>query len=119
MLSSGYIEGNGYSEKGRITAKGKLVTGSDSAATRPLMLDSLDYVYANGAKVKPISAGEGGLFIDVDGVKLELKGLQLRIYNLVNEYGADVLKNPTEKTITAFSFTKEGAQRALKATNGN
>lgn len=115
LISSGYIEGNGYCAKGKIDSKPAIVI-SNANGERKVDLDSVDYIYDFGAKVALLNGETGDFFMDVDGTKLAAKKFLMREYTLTNYYGEEILKEgSTEIPLSAFSLTKEGIARAQKA----
>lgn len=115
IISSGYIEGNGYSAKGKIDHKPPMVM-SNVNGDKKIDLDSIDYVYDYGAKVTLLNGETGDFFIDIDGTKLAAKKFLMREYKLTNYYGEEILKEgSTEIPLSAFALTKEGIVRAQKA----
>ncbi len=113
LLSSAYIEGKGYSSKGKVdVAADFAVPGSDS--TRGIILDNIDYVYLHGRKVKPVEGEATNLILRAEGTNnLVVKRLLLREFRYDKTYNE--LKFAEDIPIEAFSFTKAGAQRALAA----
>jgi hypothetical protein len=111
LLSSGYVEGNGYAETGRINCMGYLHIGNGTSVKK-IVLDSIDYVYENGRKVRMLNGNSGNLLIDIEGTKASPRQLELRKYELVNMYDEEVLKDTQEFPITAFAFSEEGITRA-------
>ncbi|HEX2959953.1 MAG TPA: hypothetical protein VHO70_24165 [Chitinispirillaceae bacterium] len=115
IISSGYIEGNGYSAKGKIDHKPPMII-SNANGERKIDLDSIDFIYDYGAKVALVNGETGDFFMDVDGTKLAAKKFLMREYALTNYYGEEILKEgSTEIPLAAFALTKEGIARAQKA----
>jgi hypothetical protein len=113
LLSSGYIEGKGYSSKGKIDAAADFaVSGPDS--TVGLDLEEIDYVYTYGRKVKPADAEATDLILRAEETNnLTIKRMLLREFRYDKTYNE--LKFAEDIPIKAFSFTKAGAQRAAAA----
>lgn len=115
IISSGYIEGNGYCAKGKIDHKPAMVI-SNANGEKKIDLDSIDYIYDFGAKVTLLNGETGDFFMDVDGTKLSPKKFLMREYTLTNYYGEEILKEgSTEIPLSALALTKEGIARAQKA----
>lgn len=112
LVSSGYIEGSGASSKGKISAQANLAmtTGSD---TTLISLDSIDFIYDWGTKVKLRNGLKGDLVIDVEGVRVMAKGLELRVYQMIKQYGEEVLKDLKTVRISGFAFNKDGAKQVI------
>ena len=118
LVSSGYIEGHGFSDRGKVESGAdfyfKPATG-DSGRAVPV-IDSIDFVAQYGDVTRLVNGEKGILMLDVEGSEpIYPKSFKLRIYKMVNEYGAESLRTKAEIPISGFSFTKAGIQRALKA----
>ncbi|MBD3317683.1 MAG: hypothetical protein GF344_18000 [Chitinivibrionales bacterium] len=113
LMSSGYIEGHGYSSRGKVTTRGKFgVTEGDGVL--PIPLDSIDYVSSYGRRVKPLGREDTTLILIAAGMNnLHIRRLLLRKFRYDKQYGE--LKPDGDIPIEAFSFTKKGAARALAA----
>jgi hypothetical protein len=115
IISSGYIEGNGYCAKGKIDETPAMVI-STANGDRKIDLDSIDYIYDYGAKVALLSGEKGDFYMDIQGNKKMPKKFLMREYKLTNYFGEEILKEgSTEIPLAAFSLTKEGITRAQKA----
>jgi hypothetical protein len=115
LISSGYIEGTGYADKiGKVTAIGYFAQGTAGSGTK-LEIDSIDYVCCYGEKAKRLNGEAGNLLIDVEGTQVPVRYLKLTTWTLVTANGDDALREPKDYTIDGFSFTKEGAQKAMAA----
>ncbi len=113
LLSSGYIEGKGYSSRGKIDASANLGIITDDTV-KEIQLDSIDYVTQNGRMVKPINGERTTLIIHTENDNRKvIRELLLREFYYDKAY--DELKFKEDVKIQAFAFTKAGAQRALKA----
>ncbi len=114
LLSSGYIEGNGYSAKGKVQSLPGMLMIND-AGEHKVELDSIDYIYDWGTKVVLKNGQRGEFFINAEGTPKMAKKFLLREFKLVDYFGEKILKEGAEDVqIIAFSFTKEGAMRAAK-----
>lgn len=113
LLSSGYVEGQGFSSRGKVRTDGRFgVAVGDSV--KPLPLDSIDYVYFYGRRVKPVGKEETDLILHTAGMnRLTVKRMLLRKFRYDKTYGE--LKPDGDVPIQAFSFTKKGAAQALAA----
>ena len=117
-ISSGYIEGNGYGSKGKIDCLPVMLLKNEQGEKK-IERDSIDYIYAGGAKVKLLTGEVGDLVIDIEGQKETAKRFVLNEYKLTDYYGEEILKGNAEPEVylEAISYTKEGAQRAMKASS--
>jgi len=114
-LSSGYIEGNGYSSKGKIESLPTMEISSANGQ-RQITSDSIDFIYDYGQKVQLLNGEIGDLLINIEGDKQPAKKFLMREYKQQVLYGEKILKEGSEETyISAISFTKEGIARAQKA----
>jgi hypothetical protein len=114
LLSSGYIEGYGWSKKGRIDCEAALY--ADSASTQKVSFDSIEYVYNGGANVKTKNKPATGLFLDIEGNKLTItRGLLLTKYKLTVVDEDRNLKPAGDANITFFAFSKQALATAQKA----
>lgn len=115
VLSSGYIEGYGYSKKGRVDCMATFVVDTGKAAVK-VPVDSIEYVVNEGARVKVRGMPLADLKVDVEGNMItSVKRLKLTKYRLVTEYEERNLKPLGDAVITMFAFTKAGLAAAQKA----
>jgi hypothetical protein len=115
LISSGYIEGNGYGEKGKIECLPTMLLSNGQDEKR-IVLDSIDYIYDFGRKVRMLSGDTGSLIIDVEGNKVVAKKFLMREYKLTTYYGEEILKEGSQEIpLMGMSLTQEGVVRAQKA----
>ena len=118
LLSSGYVEGYGYTRKGRVDCEADIMAEGGSA--RKIVLDSVEYVFNNGKSIKMKNGAVLNTFLDVEGNKVTLhKPLTLTKYNLRIEYEERNLKPAGDAVVRWFAFSKSAiaaAQKADKAT---
>lgn len=114
MVSSGYVEGNGYGERGVVQARAQVALLADDEVTG-VAVDSVDYVAGGGEVLRLLNGRTGRMGVSVEGFPVEPRRLQLWIYQMGHEYGEDILRKTDDIDISAFSFTKEGIARAQKA----
>ena len=115
LFSSGYIDGAGYGQNGKITCLGKFAT--DSAGTViNLNFDSIDYIYKNGLSVRYHQLPPANVFVAIGQNRLVLKKkMTLTKYK---SSGEDEIRNLTstgEVPVTFFAFSKVGYLDAVKA----
>lgn len=114
-LSSGYIEGNGYSAKGKIDCMPTMKLRNTSGE-RNVTSDSIDFFFDFGRKVQLINGENGDLILDVEGDQKAANRFLMREYKLTEYFGEEILKEGSEETpLRALSFSKEGLERAIKA----
>lgn len=114
-LSSGYIEGNGYSAKGKVDCLPTMWISNENGE-RMISSDSIDFVYDYGRKVQLLNGENGAFIINVEGDKKESKKFLMREYKMQMYYGEEILKEGSEETpLAAFAYSKEGLARAQKA----
>jgi hypothetical protein len=115
LLSSGYIEGNGYGAKGKIECLPTMLLSNGQEEKR-IVLDSIDYIYDFGRKVRMLTGDTGSLIIDVEGNKVVAKKFLMREYKLTMYYGEEILKEGSQEIpLMGISLTQEGVVRAQKA----
>jgi len=115
LISSGYVEGNGYGTKGKVDCLPTLllVNGQDE---RRIVLDSIDYIYDFGRKVRLQTGETGDLILDIEGNKVTAKKFLMREYKLTTYYGEEILKEGSQEIpILGLALTQEGITRAQKA----
>jgi hypothetical protein len=114
-LSSGYIEGNGYSEKGKISSLPTMLM-VNANGERTITADSIDFIFDYGQKVTLVTGETGEFVIDVEGEKKSTKKFLMREYKLTISDGEKILKEGSVETpLAAFAYSKEGIARAAKA----
>ncbi len=113
LLSSSYIEGVGYSSRGKIKSEAEFAV-SEGDSTRELTLDSISYVYKWGRMVKPVGEEPTELILEDESKNAHtIKRMTLRKFVFNKEFGE--LKFDKDLTISAFAFSKEGIRKAQKA----
>jgi hypothetical protein len=115
LLSSGYIEGNGYSAKGKIDCMPTMKLKND-AGERTIELDSIDCIFDYGHKVRMNSGDIGDFIIDVEGQPKSANRFVLTEYKMaVSADGERELKKTGDDIrISAIAFSKDGIARAKK-----
>ncbi|MBD3321753.1 MAG: hypothetical protein GF350_11715 [Chitinivibrionales bacterium] len=108
FLSSGYIEGVGYSAKGKINCEAKfMIMNGDKQ--KIIEIDSIDYIYNYGKKVKLTDGTDTDLFLNLEGKKLVVKKAILRLYTFTDYYGEKMLKEDPDNSeipLKIFGFSK-------------
>lgn len=120
LLSSFYIEGSGYSEKKGKTKTDGLFVVMEGDSLKKLDLEEIDYVYLWGEKVKLKDEDkERDLFLVPEGMisKHNVKKMRANFYKKKQEESLEPAAD--HQHVKGFSFTKEGALRALKAQKAN
>lgn len=114
LLSSGYIEGNGYSEKGKIDCLPTMKLKNEKGE-RAITIDSIDIIYEYGQKVRMTDGTEGDFIIDVEGQPKSAKRFILTSYKMVDVDGEKELKTSGADTpLYGIAFGKEGLDRIKK-----
>jgi hypothetical protein len=120
FLSSGYIEGNGASVRGKIQSLPgmRIRAGGDA---QEIKLEDIDYIYDYGTRVATKDGRKGEFLINAEGTLLEVKRFQLTEYKLLTgSFGEPELKDVKDRVpIIGLSFTKEGAQKASQESVSN
>jgi len=115
LKSSGYVNGSGLATNGKRVdcIVGFAFVTQDT--TYKLPLDSIAYTQNNCDMVVTTDGKSGYLRIDAEGTLCVPSDLRLTSFKMVTEYGEKMLRKDADVTISAFAFTKEGIQKALKA----
>lgn len=114
LSSSGYMEGSGYSEKGRIDCIPTMFIRSNGVE-RQIQLDSIDCIYDFGSRVRTAAGIAGDLVIDIEGEKVLADRLILTEYTMTGT-GDDkeLRKSGDDSALSAIAFGKEGIAWAAK-----
>ncbi len=115
FLSSGYIEGAGYGDRGKITVKADFCVEKDGKL-EPVTLEDIDFIFYGGTKVKLKDGEIQDLFLMIEEPtnRVSAKGTSIMVYRFDKKWGE--LKHSKDiDRIVGFSFTKEGAKRAYKS----
>lgn len=112
-LSSGYIEGSGYGARGKIGSEAQFAI-MDADTVKDLDFNDIDYVYASGDMVKPKKGDTQPLILSCEVNKLTIKNMKIMIWRYDKKF-SELKHSKDIDRITAFSFTKDGAYRAVKA----
>jgi hypothetical protein len=114
LLSSGYIEGSGYSAKGKIDCMPGMKIKNDKGE-RFITIDSIDCIFEFGQKVRTISGDVGDFIIDVEGQPKTAIRFLLTEYRMVTTDGEGELKKIADDVpLSAIAFSKEGITRAVQ-----
>jgi len=115
LISSGYVEGNGYGTKGKVECLPTLLFVNNGEERR-VVLDSIDNIYDFGRKVQLKTGETGDLVLDIEGNKVSAKKFIMREYKLTNYYGEEILKEGSQETaIVAIALSQDGLVKAQKA----
>ncbi len=115
LLSSGYVEGYGYTRKGRVDCEAAMMSDSGSAA-RKINLDSVEYVFNNGQSLKMKNGPVLNFYLDAEGNKITVhKKMTLTRYRLQIVDEDRNLKPNGDAVVTWFAFTKSAVAAAQKA----
>jgi len=117
FLSSGYIDGNGYSNKGKMQSLPGMRIRVDGGEGTEIKIGDIDYIYDYGTKVVTKDGRRGDFMIGAEGGGLlEIKRFQLSEYRMVKgSFGEMELKEASDRMpIVALAFSKEAAAKAAK-----
>jgi len=118
LLSSGYVEGNGYGEKGKIDCMPSMRIKTDSLESE-IALDSVDCIFDYGQKVRLTNGKTGEFIIEIEGQRLSADRFLLSEYMNVDNGGEKELqKSGDDIPVAVLAFTKEGITWAAKAMAG-
>ena len=113
LLSSMYIDVQGYGSRGKIAERGSFAIG-DSAFLSVIDLDSIDYIYAGGTRVKMKDGIDAALLIKVQENRLNPWFDVLGIWKYNKEF-MELKKANDIQNISVLSFSKDGIARAIAA----
>ena len=113
LLSSGYMEGWGQTERGRIEVDPSLMVVTPEGEKKIEMKD-IAYVYDSGAKVKTVDGTVGELVIDADGNKIKPWKTVIRYYSHFDDQGETVLSHEGDYEIVSFGFSKNDIKEAFR-----
>ena len=115
LLSSGYIEGTGYSSRGKIDCAPTMKIKTDSGEYT-IDLDSIDCIFDYGQKVRTVKGLVGELVIDIEGQPKTAKRFLLTEYKMTTSVDGEreLKKTGDDIPLSAIAFSKEGIARAIK-----
>jgi len=114
FLSSGYVEGNGYSAKGKLECLPIMKMKNDKGIFQ-ISIDSIDCIYDFGGKVRTVTGETGEFVIDCEGLMITPNKFLMREYKMTNYYGEEILKEGSDEfRLSAIAFSKEGLARIPK-----
>jgi hypothetical protein len=117
FLSSMYIEGKGFSSRGKIDADAQFAAAATDNTMSELDPSAIDFVYASGRKVKPADGPATDLILLAGKTNnCTIKRMTLRKFLFDKDQGD--LRADSDVVITAFSLSKEGLARAVAAMKG-
>lgn len=116
LLSSGYIEGSGYCEKGKISAEARLAV-KVGTEVRGVEIDSVEAIYDFGRRIRLSDGTDGDLVLDIEGTPIVPRKLLLRKYKFTQVDGERSLKEDDKATdlrLEIFGFTKDAITKVTK-----
>ena len=115
LLSSGYIEGTGYSSRGKIDCVPTMKVKTDSGEYL-IDLDSIDCIFDYGQKVRTVKGIVGELVIDIEGQPKTAKRFLFTDYKMTTSADGEreLVKTGDDIPLSAIAFSKEGIARAIK-----
>ena len=116
LMSGGYIEGNGYGDRGKLAANAEFAVKRDGKYEfiRP---DTIDFIYYGGTKVKLKGVNEAeNLYVHIEDPynTYQAKKFVLAVYAGNKNTGELTFVNDVSPII-GISFTAEGAKKAYQA----
>ena len=115
LLSSGYVEGNGYGVSGKVQSLPTMEMKTPEG-DRKISIDSIECIFDFGAKVMLKTGEVGDFIINVEGDRKMAKKFLMREFKLTNYFGEEILKEGAEEMpLSAIAFSKEGLAKAKKA----
>ncbi|MBN2188580.1 MAG: hypothetical protein JW699_03920 [Chitinispirillaceae bacterium] len=115
LLSSGYIEGSGYSERGKIDCSPAMKIRTDSGDFA-IDLDSIDFIFDFGQKVRTVKGMIGEFIIDIEGELKTANRFLLTEYKMTTAVDGEreLKKTGDDIRLSAIAMSREGAARALR-----
>lgn len=115
FISSGYIEGAGYGERGKITVAADFCV-EDGDSLKVLELTDIDFIFYGSTKVKLKDGAITDLYMTIEDPanKVQAKRTTMMVFKFDKSWGELQHEKDVDRVI-GYSFTKEGAQRAYKA----
>jgi hypothetical protein len=116
LLSSGYIEGSGYSARGKIDCAPVMKIKTDSGEYA-IDLDSIDCIFDFGQKARSVSGRTGDFIIDIEGQPKTAKRFLMTEFKMTTSVDGEreLKKTGDDIALSAIAFSKEGVARAIKA----
>ena len=115
LLSSGYVEGNGYGVSGKVQSLPVMEIKTPDGE-RKINIDSIMCIFDFGAKVMLVTGEVGEFIINVEGDRKVANRFLMREFKLTNYFGEEILKEGSEEMpLSALAFSKEGLAKAQKA----
>lgn len=109
MISSGYIEGVGHSQHGRVGAQPAMMLREAGGQGERVLLDSIAYIYDYGTKVVMRNGRRGDFYMHLEGRDLDIPRFGLTTLAVVGE---ELRVTSQEMPIVAIAFSQEFAQQA-------
>jgi hypothetical protein len=113
LISSGYMEGWGQTERGRIECDPVLMIKTEKGE-KEIELKDIAAVFDSGEKVKTVDGTVGELLIGAEGNRIAPYKIILRYYSHFDDQGEAVLSHEDDYPIVAFAFNKAEMQEMLK-----
>jgi hypothetical protein len=116
LLSSGYIEGTGYSARGKIDCAPTMKIKTDSGEYA-IDLDSIDCIFDFGQKVRTVKGKTGDFIIDIEGQPKTANRFMLTEYKMTTGVDGEreLKKTGDDIRLSAIAMSREGVTRAMKA----
>jgi hypothetical protein len=115
LLSSGYVEGNGYGVSGKVQSLPTMEIKT-AEGEKKIDIEDIEFIYDYGRKVGLVSGEKGDFIINVEGDRKIATKFLMREFKLTKYYGEEILKEGSEETaLSAIAFTKAALAKAKKA----
>lgn len=115
FMSGGYLEGNGFGTRGKLTTEANFAVKRDGKY-ETVQPDSIDFIFYGASKVKLKDAAEPeDLFVFIEDAynTYEAKRFILAVYTMDKQFGE--LKFSHDINPVAVSFTLDGAKKGYQA----
>ncbi|MCL2844214.1 MAG: hypothetical protein FWE23_02010 [Chitinivibrionia bacterium] len=117
FMSGGYLEGNGFGNRGRINSTAEFAVRRDGGF-QMVRQEAIEYIFFGGTRVKLIDgAGEEDLYIFIENDQNIYRARDFTLAIFVNNRATRELELTNDiEGITAIAFTAERARAGHRAT---
>ncbi|ERP31158.1 hypothetical protein [Chitinivibrio alkaliphilus] len=116
LVSSGYIDGPGYGDRGDMRVRPHFVYEDEHGEYHRIELEDIKYLYMGGTQVVLQDGTQHEVFlrIESDDNIVQPQGMQARTFKM-DESDNRLVPQPPLNPVIGFSYSREGAQKAHQA----